>query len=74
MYKRLAPAAVAAISNGITIGDANPPVPTSATIVKKLDPPMSEIVQTFLQWTRLFNNIAYFLCFLTLKNKLYTCN
>ena len=43
MYKRLAPAAVAAISNGITIGDANPPVPTSATIVKKLDPPMSEI-------------------------------
>ena len=43
MYKRLAPVAVAAISNGITIGDANPPVPTSATIVKKLDPPMSEI-------------------------------
>ena len=43
MRKRLAPAAVAAISNGITIGDANPPVPTSATIVKKLDPPMSEI-------------------------------
>ena len=42
MCKRLAPAAVAAISNGITIGDANPPVPTSA-IVKKLDPPMSEI-------------------------------
>ncbi|WP_336968014.1 hypothetical protein, partial [Bacillus cereus] len=34
--KRLAPVAVAAISNGITIGDAPPPVPTSATIIQSL--------------------------------------
>ena len=36
MYKRLATVAVAAISNGITICDANPPVPTSATIIQSL--------------------------------------
>ena len=68
MCKRLAPAAVAAISNGITIGDANPPVPTSATIVKKLDPPMSEIPSNISTMTRLFNNIVLlFLMFLNVE-------